>query len=112
MTTTTRQGFSEHAHVTLSVEMLNDSQSFLHARSDGSRSVLAFSRETRKLHSPGPPKSCRRQWSLVETEHLRYRQLNEWDAAMQRLDEKHQFLSSQHQLVSYAGKEEQVGTLC
>lgn len=45
---------------------------------------------------------CRRQCSLVDTEHLRYRQLSYWDAALQRLDEEHPFLFSNHQLVSHA----------
>ena len=37
----------------------------------------------------------------------RYRQLNEWDADMQRLEQQHAFLTSSHQLVSYAGTAEQ-----
>ncbi|KAK9820161.1 hypothetical protein WJX72_006858 [[Myrmecia] bisecta] len=52
---------------------------------------------------------CRRQWSLVDAEHLRYRFLNAWDAAMQHLDDEYDFLTSPHQLVSFAGGlEEQV----
>ena len=51
---------------------------------------------------------CRRQWSLVDADHLRYKYMNAWDAAMQRLDQQYGFLSSEHLLVSYAGNEEQV----
>ena len=50
---------------------------------------------------------CRRQWSLVDAEHLRYRQLNAWDAALQHLESCTRFLSSSHQIVSYAGEDEQ-----
>ncbi len=50
---------------------------------------------------------CRRQWSLVDAEHLRYRFLNAWDAALQALDSEHSFLSSDHQIVSYANDSEQ-----
>ncbi|CAK0744688.1 1,4-alpha-glucan-branching enzyme, chloroplastic/amyloplastic [Coccomyxa viridis] len=50
---------------------------------------------------------CRRQWSLVDADHLRYKYMNAWDAAMQRLDQQFGFLSSEHLLVSYAGNEEQ-----
>ena len=52
---------------------------------------------------------CRRQWSLVDSEHLRYRYMNAWDAAMQRLDQEYGFLSSQHLLVSCSDDKEQVG---
>ncbi|EIE25420.1 starch branching enzyme [Coccomyxa subellipsoidea C-169] len=51
---------------------------------------------------------CRRQWSLVDAEHLRYKYLNAWDGALQGLDSQHNFLSSTHQLVSYADDAEQV----
>jgi len=51
---------------------------------------------------------CRRQWSLVDADHLRFRFLNAWDAAMQRLDEEYSFLSSSHQIVSHADDTEQV----
>ena len=53
---------------------------------------------------------CRRQWSLVDAEDLRYRQLNAWDAALQRLEAENSFLSSAHQIVSYAGEDEQAST--
>lgn len=52
---------------------------------------------------------CRRQWSLVDAEHLRYRFLNAWDAALQALDDEYHFLSAQHQIVSFAGDSEQAG---
>jgi hypothetical protein len=50
---------------------------------------------------------CRRQWSLADADHLRYRQLNAWDAALQRLDAAHGFLGAAHQIVSHAGEDEQ-----
>ena len=53
---------------------------------------------------------CRRQWSLVDAEHLRYRQLNAWDAALQALEAATRFLSSAHQIVSHAGEDEQACT--
>ena len=43
----------------------------------------------------------------MDAEHLRYRFLNAWDAALQALDDQYHFLSAQHQIVSYAGDEEQ-----
>lgn len=53
---------------------------------------------------------CRRQWSLADTEHLRYKYLQAWDTALQHLDQDFGFLSSSHQNVSFQGKEEeQVG---
>ncbi|CAL5219263.1 g1061 [Coccomyxa viridis] len=51
---------------------------------------------------------CRRQWSLADAEHLRYKYMNAWDEAMQRLDEEYGFLSSEHLMVSYSGDKEQV----
>ena len=51
---------------------------------------------------------CRRQWSLVDSEHLRYKYMNAWDAAMQHLDRECGFLSSQHLLVSCSNDKEQV----
>ena len=44
----------------------------------------------------------------MDADHLRYKYMNAWDAAMQRLDQQYGFLSSEHLLVSYAGNEEQV----
>jgi 1,4-alpha-glucan branching enzyme len=37
---------------------------------------------------------ARRQWSLVDTHHLRYRQLDAWDKVMIHLATEHQLLSS------------------
>ncbi|WIA28178.1 hypothetical protein OEZ86_010746 [Tetradesmus obliquus] len=53
-------------------------------------------------------KHCRRQWSLVDTDHMRYHQLNEWDRAMMELDEKTGFLSSSTQWVTAIDQERQV----
>ncbi|WP_297337065.1 alpha-amylase family glycosyl hydrolase [Algoriphagus sp.] len=39
---------------------------------------------------------ARRQWSLVDAEHLRYSQLNAWDQAMIELVSKHQVLKAPH----------------
>jgi hypothetical protein len=44
----------------------------------------------------------------VDAEHLRYRFLNNWNAALQALEKEHAFLSSSHQIVSYANDQEQV----
>ncbi|KAK9809388.1 hypothetical protein WJX73_000627 [Symbiochloris irregularis] len=49
---------------------------------------------------------CRRQWSLVDKSDLRYRELNDWDAAMLKLEADFKFLSSKHQLVSHAGSDD------
>ena len=46
---------------------------------------------------------CRRQWSLVDNATLRYQQLNAFDAALQRLDQKYGVMSSPHLLVSHDG---------
>ena len=46
----------------------------------------------------------------MDAEHLRYRFLNEWNAALQALDQKHSFLSSSHLIVSYSNDKEQVGS--
>ena len=45
---------------------------------------------------------CRRQWSLSDTEHLRYFELNNFDKALMQLEEKYCFLSHEHQFVSMA----------
>ncbi|WP_026957049.1 alpha-amylase family glycosyl hydrolase [Algoriphagus vanfongensis] len=39
---------------------------------------------------------ARRQWSLVDTEHLRYRQMDAWDKAMIRLAKKHSIGMAAH----------------
>ena len=44
----------------------------------------------------------------MDADHLRYKYMNAWDAAMQRLDQQSGFLSADHLLVSYSGDEEQV----
>eukprot|EP00257_Ricinus_communis_P016703 XP_015574958.2 LOW QUALITY PROTEIN: 1,4-alpha-glucan-branching enzyme, chloroplastic/amyloplastic [Ricinus communis] len=49
---------------------------------------------------------CRRQWNLVDTEHLRYKFMNAFDKAMNLLDEKHSFLSSTKQIVSSTNEED------
>ena len=46
---------------------------------------------------------CRRQWSLADSDHLRYKHLLAWDAAMQHLEEQSFFQQSSHQLVSFIG---------
>ncbi|GLI70892.1 hypothetical protein VaNZ11_015916 [Volvox africanus] len=51
---------------------------------------------------------CRRQWSLADTTHLRYKFLQAWDAAMMRLDEHYGFLSSPHQWVTHMDEREQI----
>jgi 1,4-alpha-glucan branching enzyme len=53
-------------------------------------------------------KHCRRQWSLVDTDHMRYCQLNEFDKAMQELDDKYGFLSSDLQWVTHIDNERKV----
>ncbi|OWM70582.1 hypothetical protein CDL15_Pgr014255 [Punica granatum] len=51
---------------------------------------------------------CRRQWDLVDTDHLRYKFLNEFDKAMNLLDEKFSILSSTKQIVSTTNEEDKV----
>uniref|UniRef100_A0A0D9WUB2 1,4-alpha-glucan branching enzyme n=1 Tax=Leersia perrieri TaxID=77586 RepID=A0A0D9WUB2_9ORYZ len=51
---------------------------------------------------------CRRQWSLVDTDHLRYKYMNAFDQAINALDEKFSFLSSSKQIVSDMNEEEKV----
>nr|QOC60275.1 starch branching enzyme I [Eleocharis dulcis] len=51
---------------------------------------------------------CRRQWELVDTDHLRYKYLNAFNKAMNLLDEKFSFLSSGKQIVSSASEEDKV----
>lgn len=36
---------------------------------------------------------CRRQWNLADDDQLRYKYLNNFDRAMNELEEKHLFLS-------------------
>ncbi|KIZ01544.1 1,4-alpha-glucan branching enzyme [Monoraphidium neglectum] len=45
---------------------------------------------------------CRRQWSLADADHLRYRHLLEWDKAMNQLDDTTGFLADPWQWVLVA----------
>lgn len=47
---------------------------------------------------------CRRRWDLADSPHLRYKFLLSFDAALEGLEEEHQFLCSPHQLVSEANE--------
>ncbi|KAK4276454.1 hypothetical protein QN277_014602 [Acacia crassicarpa] len=51
---------------------------------------------------------CRRQWNLVDTDHLRYKFMNAFDRAMNLLDDKFSFLSSTKQIVSSTNEEDKV----
>ncbi|GFZ10518.1 starch branching enzyme 2.1 [Actinidia rufa] len=51
---------------------------------------------------------CRRQWDLVDTDHLRYKFMNEFDRAMNSLDEKYSFLASTKQIVSSTNEDDKV----
>ncbi|KAM6543540.1 hypothetical protein CsatB_007987 [Cannabis sativa] len=51
---------------------------------------------------------CRRQWNLVDIEHLRYKFMNAFDRAMNSLDDKFAFLSSSKQIVSSTNEEDKV----
>ncbi|KAA3484462.1 1,4-alpha-glucan-branching enzyme 2-2, chloroplastic/amyloplastic-like [Gossypium australe] len=51
---------------------------------------------------------CRRQWTLVDTDHLRYKFMNAFDRAMNALDDKFSFLSSTKQIVSCTDEENKV----
>ncbi|XP_054797957.1 1,4-alpha-glucan-branching enzyme 1, chloroplastic/amyloplastic-like isoform X2 [Prosopis cineraria] len=51
---------------------------------------------------------CRRQWNLVDTDHLRYKFMNAFDRAMNLLDDKFSFLSSPKQIVSSTNEEDKV----
>ncbi|XP_021900771.1 1,4-alpha-glucan-branching enzyme 1, chloroplastic/amyloplastic-like [Carica papaya] len=51
---------------------------------------------------------CRRQWNLIDTNHLRYKFLNAFDRAMNLLDDKYPFLSSTKQIVSSTNEEDKV----
>ncbi|KAL9312514.1 hypothetical protein ACSQ67_017966 [Phaseolus vulgaris] len=51
---------------------------------------------------------CRRQWNLVDTDHLRYKFMNAFDRAMNLLDDKFSFLKSTKQIVSSAHDEDKV----
>ncbi|CAM8972255.1 unnamed protein product [Rhodiola kirilowii] len=51
---------------------------------------------------------CRRQWNLVDTDHLRYKFMNAFDRAMNELDDKYSFLSSTNQIVSSCDERDKV----
>ena len=51
---------------------------------------------------------CRRRWDLVDSSHLRYRFLADFDAACMALDERFRFMSSSFQLVSYVSEWDKV----
>lgn len=51
---------------------------------------------------------CRRQWNLLDTDHLRYKFLNAFNRSMNLLDEKFSFLSSSKQIVSSANEDDKV----
>lgn len=51
---------------------------------------------------------CRRQWDLVDTDHLRYKFMNAFDRAMNLLDDKFSFLASTKQIVSSTDEEDKV----
>ncbi|KAH6782460.1 starch branching enzyme 2.2 [Perilla frutescens var. frutescens] len=51
---------------------------------------------------------CRRQWNLVDTEHLRFKFLNAFDRAMNLLDEKFKFLASSKQFISSTDEDDKV----
>ncbi|KAI3424010.1 uncharacterized protein J3R85_010659 [Psidium guajava] len=51
---------------------------------------------------------CRRQWDLVDTDHLRYKFMNAFDRAMNLLDEKFSILASEKQIVSSTNEEDKV----
>ncbi|XP_051139196.1 1,4-alpha-glucan-branching enzyme-like isoform X2 [Andrographis paniculata] len=51
---------------------------------------------------------CRRQWDLVDTDHLRFKFLNEFDRAMNLLDEKFNFLASSKLFVSCTDEDDKV----
>ncbi|KAG9443121.1 hypothetical protein H6P81_018975 [Aristolochia fimbriata] len=51
---------------------------------------------------------CRRQWNLVDTDHLRYKFMNAFDGAMNELDESFSFLASSKQIVSSTLDEDKV----
>ncbi|KAI7843063.1 hypothetical protein COHA_003235 [Chlorella ohadii] len=51
---------------------------------------------------------CRRQWSLVDTDHLRYKFLNAWDAACLAMDDATGFIASPWQWATLIDDEKQV----
>ena len=51
---------------------------------------------------------CRRQWALVDEGHLRYSQLNAWDAACMAADQKYGFISSSTQWATVMDDDRQI----
>uniref|UniRef100_A0A0N5AC50 Alpha-amylase_C domain-containing protein n=1 Tax=Syphacia muris TaxID=451379 RepID=A0A0N5AC50_9BILA len=51
---------------------------------------------------------CRRQWNLVDDDLLRYKYLNNWDRAMNDLEEKYHFLSRGPAYVSWKHQDDKV----
>ncbi|ESR48590.1 hypothetical protein CICLE_v10000256mg [Citrus x clementina] len=51
---------------------------------------------------------CRRQWNLVDADHLRYKFMNAFGRAMNELDDKFPFLASTKQIVSSTNEEDKV----
>merc|ERR1719352_2128615 len=51
---------------------------------------------------------ARRQWNLADDQNLRYFELNNFDKALQALEEKFSFMSHEHQFVSMACEERKV----
>ncbi|KAK4489907.1 hypothetical protein RD792_000555 [Penstemon davidsonii] len=51
---------------------------------------------------------CRRQWDLVDTDHLRFKLLNAFNKAMNLLDEEFKFLASPKQIVSSTDEDNKV----
>ncbi|KAL8135755.1 hypothetical protein AgCh_010397 [Apium graveolens] len=51
---------------------------------------------------------CRRQWNLVDEDHMRYQFMYAFDRAMNMLDEKFAFIASRKQMVSCANNEDKV----
>ncbi|XP_073140398.1 1,4-alpha-glucan-branching enzyme 1, chloroplastic/amyloplastic-like isoform X2 [Henckelia pumila] len=51
---------------------------------------------------------CRRQWDLVDTDHLRFKFMNAFNRAMNLLDENFMFLSSGKQIVSDVNEDKKV----
>ncbi|PAN37975.1 hypothetical protein PAHAL_7G138000 [Panicum hallii] len=51
---------------------------------------------------------CRRRFDLGDADYLRYRGMQEFDQAMQHLEEKYEFMTSDHQYVSRKHEEDKV----
>ena len=50
---------------------------------------------------------CRRQWSLADADHLRYRHLVAFEAALHAMDDKYHYVGSPHQ-IAFADDAKQV----